>query len=104
MGFQCLFWGGSMRFNLSLLRFLSFSLLLAFSAITARAQSDRGSIAGTVLDSSRGAVANAKGSVTSTETGANYDALPGPSGGFRVRAVRVGTYALSLPLPAFTSL
>src|SRR5713226_3580971 len=90
-----------MRFNLSLLRFLSFSLLLAFSAITARAQSDRGSIAGTVLDSSGGAVANAKVSVTSTETGANYDAISGPTGGFRVQDVRVGTYAVSVSSPGF---
>ena len=90
-----------MRFNLSLLRFLSFSLLLAFSAITARAQSDRGSIAGTVLDSSGGAVANAKVSVTSTETGANYDAISGPTGGFRVQDVRVGTYDVSVSSPGF---
>ena len=47
-----------MRFNLSLLRFLSFSLFLTISGITARAQSDRGTIAGTVLDSSGGVVAN----------------------------------------------
>ena len=90
-----------MRFNLSLLRFLFVSLLLAFSAITALAQSDRGSIAGTVLDSSGGAVANAKVSVTSTETGANYDAISGPTGGFRVQDVRVGTYDVSVSSPGF---
>src|SRR5258708_2848408 len=95
------FLGGSMRFNLSLLMFLSFSLPLAFSAITDRAQSDRGSIAGTVLDSSGGAVANAKVSVTSTETGANYDAISGPTGGFRVQDVRVGTYDVSVSSPGF---
>jgi hypothetical protein len=90
-----------MRFNLSLLRFLSVSLLLAFSAITASAQSDRGSIAGTVLDSSGGAVANAKVAVTSTETGAVYSATSGPTGGFRVQDVRVGTYDVSATAPGF---
>src|SRR6267378_3237852 len=90
-----------MRFNLSLLRFLSFSLFLTFSAITARAQSDRGTIAGTVLDSSGGVVANAAVTVTSTETGASYSATSGPTGGFRVQDVRVGTYDVSVSAPGF---
>jgi len=90
-----------MRFNLSLLRFLSVSLLLAFSAITAGAQSDRGSIAGTVLDSSGGVVANAAITVTSTETGATYSATSGPTGGFHVQDVRVGTYDVSVSAPGF---
>jgi hypothetical protein len=90
-----------MRFNLSLLRFLSFSLFLTFSAITAPAQSDRGTIAGTVLDSSGGVVANAAVTVTSTETGASYSATSGPTGGFRVQDVRVGTYDVSVSAPGF---
>src|SRR5467141_3673414 len=90
-----------MRFNLSLLRFLSFSLFLTFSAIIARAQSDRGTIAGTVLDSSGGVVANAAVTVTSTETGASYSATSGPTGGFRVQDVRVGTYDVSVSAPGF---
>jgi len=95
------FFGGAMRFNLSLLRFLSFSLFLTFSAIIARAQSDRGTIAGTVLDSSGGVVANAAVTVTSTETGASYSATSGPTGGFRVQDVRVGTYDVSVSAPGF---
>src|SRR5437899_10475171 len=90
-----------MRFNLSLLRFLSFSLFLTFSGITARAQSDRGTIAGTVLDSSGGAVANVTITVTSTETGATYGATTGPTGGFRIPDVRVGTYDVSASMPGF---
>src|SRR6266849_3273904 len=95
------FLGGGMRFNLSLLRFLSFSLFLSFSVITARAQSDRGTIAGTVLDSSGGAVANVTVTATSTETGANYGATTGPTGGFRIQDVRVGTYDVSVSAPGF---
>src|SRR6266436_3430291 len=95
------FLGGGMRFNLSLLRFLSFSLFLTFSVITARAQSDRGTIAGTVLDSSGGAVANVTVTATSTETGANYGATTGPTGGFRIQDVRVGTYDVSVSAPGF---
>src|SRR5438132_1382165 len=90
-----------MRFNLSLLRFLSFSLFLTISGITARAQSDRGTIAGTVLDSSGGVVANVTVTATSTETGANYGATTGPTGGFRIQNVRVGTYDVSVSAPGF---
>src|SRR6266852_6839358 len=90
-----------MRSNLSLLRFLSFSLLLTFSGITALSQSDRGTIAGTVLDSSGAAVANATVTVTSTETGANYGATTGPTGGFRIQDVRIGTYDVSVSSPGF---
>src|SRR5258708_25495716 len=94
--------GGGMRFNVSLLRFLSFSLFLTFSGITARAQSDRGTIAGTVLDSSGGVVANVAVTVTSRETGANYGAITGPTGGFRIQDVRVGTYDVSASAPGFS--
>src|SRR5260370_36777677 len=68
------FWGGNMRFNLSLLRFLSFSFFLTFSGMTVRAQSDRGTIAGTVLDTSGGVVAIAKVTATDTATSATYSA------------------------------
>jgi len=84
-----------------LLRFLSFCLFLTFSGITARAQSDRGTIAGTVLDSSGGVVANVAVTVTSKETGANYGATTGPTGGFRIQDVRVGTYDVSVSAPGF---
>jgi hypothetical protein len=90
-----------MRFNLYLLRFLSFTLLLAFSGMSAQAQSDRGTIAGTVLDSSGGVVANVTVTVTSTETGANFSATTGPTGGFRIQDVRVGTYDVSASASGF---
>src|SRR5260370_10485008 len=77
------FLGGEMRFNLSLPRFLFFSLFLTFSGITVRAQSDRGTIAGTVLDSSGGVVAAASVTSTHTATKATYSATPGPQGLFR---------------------
>jgi hypothetical protein len=93
--------GGGMRFNLSLLRFLSFSLFLTLSGMMARAQSDRGTIAGTILDSSGGVVANVTVTATSTETGANYGATTGPTGGFRIQDVRVGTYDVSVSAPGF---
>ena len=90
-----------MRFNLSLLRFLSFSLFLTFSGITARAQSDRGTIAGTVLDSSSGVVANAKVTATDTATSATYSATTGPTGGYRLYDLRVGVYGVTVSAPGF---
>ena len=96
------FWaGGEMRFNLSLLRFLSFSLFLAFFGITARAQSDRGTIAGTILDSSGGVIVNATVTVISTQTGANYGATTGPTGGYRIHDVQVGVYNVSVAAAGF---
>ncbi len=90
-----------MRFNLSLLRFLSFSLFLTFSGITARAQSDRGTIAGTVLDSSSGVVANAKVTATDTATSTTYSATTGPTGGYRLYDLRVGVYGVTVSAPGF---
>ncbi len=90
-----------MRFNLSLLKFLSFSLFLTFSGIAARAQSDRGSIAGTVLDSSGGVVANAKVVATDSATSATYSSTTGPTGGYRLYDLRVGIYGVSVSAPGF---
>ena len=95
------FFGGEMRFNLSLLRFLSFSLFLTFSGITARAQSDRGTIAGTVLDSSGGVVANANVTATDTATSATYSATTGPTGGYRLYDLRVAVYTVAVSAPGF---
>src|SRR6267378_1245553 len=90
-----------MRFNLSLLRFLSFSLLLAFSGMAARSQSDRGTIAGTVLDSSGGVVANANVTATDSATSATYSATTGPTGGYRLYDLRVGVYSVNVSAPGF---
>src|SRR5712691_10172931 len=90
-----------MRFNLSLLRFLSFSLLLALSGMAVRSQSDRGTIAGTVLDSSGGIVANANVTATDTATSATYSATTGPAGGYRLYDLRVGIYGVSVSAPGF---
>ena len=95
------FFGGDMRFRLSLLRYLSFGLLFTFSGITVRAQSDRGTIAGTVLDSSGGAVANATVTATQTETSTVYTATTGPTGGFRLYDLRVGVYRVSVSATGF---
>src|SRR6266853_618662 len=90
-----------MRFNLSLLRFLAFSLFLTFSGIMAQAQSDRGAIAGTVLDSSGGVIADAKVTATDTETAATYSATTGPTGGYRLFDLRVAVYKVAVSAAGF---
>jgi hypothetical protein len=65
------------------------------------AQSDRGTIAGTVLDSSGGAVANATVTATHTETGAVSTATTGSTGGFRLYDLRLGTYKVTATAPGF---
>src|SRR5713226_4806720 len=75
-----------MRFNLSLLRFLSFSLFLTFSGITARAQTNNGGITGSILDSSGAAVAGAE--VTAT-------------GAYRFGNLVLGTYNVTVTAKGF---
>jgi hypothetical protein len=110
----CLF-GGEMRFNLSLPRFLSLSLFLAFFGITARAggrakgfvgvaagrflalavllilvgsslqaQTNNGAIAGSILDSSGGAIAGAQIAATGLETHSVYNTVSSSTGGYRL--------------------
>src|SRR6266851_2276789 len=91
-----------MRSNhFSLLRYVAVAILLFLAAGTVRAQSDRGTIAGTVLDSSGGVVANAKLTATDTATSATYSATTGPTGGYRLYDLRVGVYNVSVSAPGF---
>src|SRR6267378_517906 len=90
-----------MRFNLSLLRFLSFSLFLTFSAITARAQSDRGTIAGTVLDSSGGVVEGATITATGAETGTVYTTTSTSTGAYRFSSLVLGHYDIAVTAKGF---
>src|SRR5260370_23349946 len=91
-----------MRSNhFSLLRSVAVAILLFLPAGTVRAQSDRGTIAGTVRDSSGGVVANAKLTATDTATSATYSATTGPTGGYRLYDLRVGVYSVSVSAPGF---
>src|SRR6266853_591458 len=82
-------------------RFLAVAIFVLVTASTALSQSDRGTIAGTVEDSSGGAVANASVTATDTATGATYTATTGPTGGYRLYDLRVGVYGVSVSAPGF---
>ena len=82
-------------------RFIAIFLFVLMTAGTALAQSDRGAIAGTVMDGSGGAIANVKLTATDTETGATYSAITGPTGGYRLFDLRVAVYKVAVSAAGF---
>jgi hypothetical protein len=90
-----------MRFVKLPLRFVVVTFFVLVTAGTALSQSDRGAIAGTVLDSSGSAVSDATVTATQTETGSVNTAVTGPTGGFRFYDLRVGVYNLAVSVPGF---
>jgi len=65
------------------------------------AQSDRGSIAGTVVDSTGAAVTNAQVLAKSTDTSSEYAATTGPTGGYRMPEVKIGIYTVTVTAQGF---
>jgi hypothetical protein len=70
--------------------------LLAASTMTGFAQSDRGTLAGTILDSSGAVVSGAAITATGVGTGTVYNAVSGSSGGYRIPDIRVGSYNVTV--------
>src|SRR5262245_60903911 len=90
-----------MRFDRFSFRTNLFALIFLSAATYAAAQSDRGTIAGTVLDSSGGVVVNATVTAVHTETGGANTTTTGPTGGFRLYDLRVGTYKVTVTAQGF---
>ena len=83
------------------LRYLALVLFILVTAGSTFGQSDRGTLAGTVLDGSGGVVANAQIVAKGTDTGSVYTATSGPTGGFRFPDVKIGLYSLTVSAPGF---
>jgi hypothetical protein len=87
------------------LRFLfqtfSIFLIVLFTASTSNAQSDRGAIAGSILDSSGGAVEGAAITATGTETGTVYKATSTSTGAYRFSSLVLGHYDLTVTAKGF---
>jgi hypothetical protein len=60
------------------------------------AQSDRGTIAGSVLDSSGAAVSGASVTVRGADTGAVYKTVSTPEGVYRISDIAVGRYDVTV--------
>ena len=70
-------------------------------ASLALAQSDRGTITGTVTDPAGAVVANASIQTRNIETGAQYQAATTATGNYTISQMPAGTYELSLEVPGF---
>jgi len=66
------------------------------------AQSDRGTITGTVSDPAKALVPNATILATNSETGAEYQTVTTDTGNYTLASVRAGTYRLAVTAAGFT--
>jgi hypothetical protein len=84
------------------LRFLlQIFLIVVFTASISSAQSDRGAISGTILDSSGAVVQGATIVATGVDTGAVYKANSTDTGAYRISDMQVGTYNLTVTAAGF---
>lgn len=82
-------------------RFLVFALLILTTATAAFSQSSRGTIAGTILDSSGAAVEGAIITATGVETGAVYKTTSTVTGSYRIPDIQLGTYNITVSANGF---
>jgi hypothetical protein len=84
-------------------RVVLFGIFLAasFAATTAFAQSDRGTMTGTVTDSTGAVVPNAPVQVKNTDTGVSYDGATSTTGNYTISQLPAGRYEISLTAPGF---
>ncbi len=66
------------------------------------AQSERGSITGTVTDSAHAVVPRATVLATSTQTGVHYQSVTTDTGDYTVSEIPAGSYSLSVEAPGFS--
>lgn len=90
-----------MRSNSMFIRMFVSAMLCLAAACASPAQSDRGTIAGTVEDSSGGVVSGAQVTIRGTDTSSEYNAVSGPTGGFRIPEVKIGSYTVTVKANGF---
>src|SRR5215470_8683557 len=90
--------GESMRHVLLLI--CATSLCLACSVFTF-AQTDRGTITGTVADSTSAVIPGANVTATNVDTTAKYETVSTETGNYTLTQLPVGTYAVTVELPGF---
>src|SRR5260370_6144425 len=93
--------GNRMRSVSFLQRFFTVAFFVLVTASTALSQSDRGTIAGTVLDSTGASVANAQVVAKGVDTSSEYAATTGPTGGYRMPGVKIGIYSVTVTAAGF---
>src|SRR6516165_9095361 len=83
------------------MRLVGVCLSLFAAAFAAFAQSDRGTITGTVSDPAGAVVAAAPIQARHLETGAVYDAASSATGNYTLSQLPTGTYELTINVPGF---
>ncbi len=77
-------------------------LALAF-CLSAQAQTNRGTLSGTVLDGSGAVIPNAQISATNNENGTAYKTVSSGSGSFQIQQMSLGTYTINVTASGFRS-
>src|SRR4030081_3289311 len=90
-----------MRWLNGMRRCVTIASLLAVCAITGFGQSDRGTLAGTILDNSGAVVSGATITVTGADTGTVYNAVSSSAGAYRISEIRPGTYNIKTAATGF---
>jgi hypothetical protein len=80
---------------------LGIVILCLLMVVGAAAQSDRGTIAGSVLDSSGAAVGAAAITITGVDTGNTYKTVSTAEGVYRVADIQTGRYNITVEAPGF---
>jgi hypothetical protein len=83
------------------MRSLRISVGIFLLALSAAAQSDRGTITGTVSDPTGAVVANAPITAKHLETGATFEAGTSATGNYTLSQLPTGTYELTVTVPGF---
>lgn len=82
-------------------RFLAVGVLFIFAGFSLRAQTNNGAIAGSVLDSSGGAIAGAEVVATGAETHSVYNTISSSTGAYRLSDLVLGTYNVTITAKGF---
>jgi hypothetical protein len=90
-----------MRFSPGSLARLAAGILCLAIVGTAAAQSDRGSIAGSVVDSTGAGVAGAAITIKGADTGSVYKTVSGSTGSYRINDVAIGRYNVTVEAKGF---
>ncbi len=83
------------------MRTVKFAICAALLAVAAFAQSDRGTITGTVTDATGAVIAAAGVQVRNTETGAVYPAATSATGNYTLAQLPAGQYEMTVNVPGF---
>jgi carboxypeptidase family protein len=83
------------------MRSISVGMCLVLAAVGAAAQSDRGTITGTVTDPAGAVVAGAPVQARNAQTGAVYQAATSNTGNYTVAQLPAGTYELTVTVQGF---